>query len=63
MKEKMVSKLVLRPGFEPGSPARKAGILGSHMVFNLAIFGSEDIFLLLLPEPSQSTMQIIFLSF
>ena len=37
--------MVLRPGFEPGSPARKAGILGSRMVFNLAIFGREDYFL------------------
>ena len=25
---RITSKMVLRPGFEPGSPARKAGILG-----------------------------------
>ena len=35
------SRMVLRPGFEPGSPARKAGIL------DRAIFGRVH----LLPEP------------
>ena len=44
--------LVLRPGFEPGSPARKAGILGPCIcMFNLAIFGRRGSFSFLLPEP------------
>jgi hypothetical protein len=43
---------VLRPGFEPGSPARKAGILGPCIcMFNLAIFGRRGRFSFLLPEP------------
>ncbi len=41
---------MLRPGFEPGSPAREAGIL------NLAILGGRLI--LLLPEPETLPKQI-----
>ena len=49
--EKQKEKLVLRPGFEPGSSARKAEIL------NRTIFGRD--FRLFYRSPCQSIMQDI----
>ena len=47
-----MSKVVLRPGFEPGSSARKAEIL------NQTILGRKETGSLLLPEPNQSNNHI-----
>jgi len=60
--------MVLRPGFEPGSPA--FFLVGDErpeylvlVVFNLAILGRAGAFSFLLPEPTGASCKIPVLSF